>query len=348
MKNKTVKMRHILLFFLAGLISIDSQAQRIASSILLQDGTTTDSSHVFVDGEMPTFHFEGHQCENVFWSFSLFDQDGEKMICKESEKGTDAFTFKIERSLFSGLGGFQTIKYPNDSSVYIRCSVDLHHNDVIIDSVHLLLNVLPSRPKIKKATISGHFDFEAGGYEPSAELTVLCSAERMTGLMMMSYVADSFYVFQFPKDYTGVIEPVDADEKGENLYEIKYGNADWGQFYTLIARNEYGHIWGDTLFTTSIIDDPEILHFIETEHNKSTAIDDIQDDDLRVSFKDNILVIEDSSSRQIQSEVYSVNGMLINRNFSAKSIDLNYLCSGAYIVKVKSGRKTITKKVIKK
>lgn len=344
-------MKHILLVFFVGLIPINSQAQRIASTFLLQDGTTVDSSHRFVDGEMPTFYLESGQGENIFWSFSFYDKSDEKNICIKSKTDVNPFTLKIEPSLFSSfdiVSDCQKIEYPNDSSVYIRCSVDLHQGNVIIDSVPLVLNVLPSHPKIKEASIVGNFDFEGGGYNPLAELTVLFSAERMNECRFVSYVSDSLNVFQFPENSTRISYNVDINEKSKNQYEFKYEYADWGEFYTVVSYNEYGGIHGDTIFTNSIIDDAEIIHYLETIHNQSTAINEVQDDDIRIFFKNNNLIIEDSSNTQILSEIYSANGTLVNRSFPSKTIDFSNLCRGIYVVKIKSNKRTITKKIIKK
>lgn len=343
-------MKHILLVFIVSLISINCQAQNIASSIQLQDGTIVNCSHVFVDGEIPTFYSENGLCENIFWSFSVYDENGEKNICIKSEKGTDRFTFKIEPNLFpcfDYINDSQKIEYPNDPSLYIRCSVDLHQDNITIDSVPIILNILPSRPKIKKASILGNFDFKLGGYNSSAELTILFYSERMSKCRFLSYVADSLYSFQFPESYTGVYYDVDIKEKSKNSYEFKYDYADWGEFYTIAAYNKYGSVLGDTLFTNSIIEDPEIIKFLEKMYNRVT-IDEIQNDNLQISLKNNILTIEGLSNKQILYEIYSVNGRLINRRFSTKTIDLNNLCSGIYIIKIKLGEKTIIKEIFKK
>ena len=344
-------MRHILLAFFISLISINSRAQKISASILLQDGKTVDSSHIFVDGEMPTFHLEKGQYENVSWSFSFYDKKGEKIICTNSRIGINPFTFKIEPSLFLShnfVSDCQKIEYPNDYSVYTRCSVDLHQGNVIIDSIPLIINVLPSRPKVKKASIVGNFSFEEGGYNPLAKLTVLLNAERINECKLMAYVGDSLNVFQFPEISTRIFYDVDISKKSKNNYELKYNYVDWGEFYTIYSFNEYGGIHGDTIFTNSIIDDFEILQYLEKLQNQLTAINKVKDDIIRISFKNNILIIEDSSNKQILSEIYSANGTLINRSFSSRTMDLNKLSKGIYIVKIKSNKKTITKKFIKK
>ncbi|MGM9708711.1 MAG: T9SS type A sorting domain-containing protein [Prevotella sp.] len=50
----------------------------------------------------------------------------------------------------------------------------------------------------------------------------------------------------------------------------------------------------------------------------------------------------------ISTDIYTANGTLINRCFSTNTIDLNDLCRGTYIVKIKLDNKTITGKVIRK
>ena len=222
------------------MIFINVQAQSIDSSILLQDGTIVDCSHVFIDGEMPTFHVQNGSCENSRWAFSVYDKNGKKIVCEESKIGATSFSFKITPSLFSGVNlvfDCQNIEYPNDSSVYISCVVDLHKNGIITSSLPLRLNVLPSRPKKKNASILGNFNFDLGSYEPLAELTILFSSDRMKYCRIVQFISDNLDVFEFPEGYWGLNLGVDINEKSKNFYEIKYNYADWGEFYKPKIRN---------------------------------------------------------------------------------------------------------------
>ena len=339
-------VKTILFVWFIGLITTNCQAQGIASAIQLQDGTIVDCSHIFVEGEAPMFHVQDMKGEDVSWTLSFYNESGGKTVCLESDEGTDQFTFKIEPSLFSGLClDFQRIEYPNDSSVYIICSVELHHNDIIIDRVPLTLNVLPSRPKVKKASIYGDFDFEYGGYKPYGELAVQFSAERMNDFRLFSVLSDSLNVFQFPDTFWGNFDIVDINEKGTNLYEFSYNYADWGQFYTLFAYNQYGIVAGDTIFTTSLIDDSEILTYIDSVHKQITSIDEVTGGNIRLAVKHNILVIENPANSQLQSEIYSLDGTLVKKNYSSNTIDLSDLSNGIYVAKIISDKNTITQKI---
>ncbi|MGM9709966.1 MAG: T9SS type A sorting domain-containing protein [Prevotella sp.] len=341
-------MKHIILGFFISFVSICCQAQGIASTIQLQDGTIVDRSHIFLDGEAPLFHVQDIKSDDLTWTLSFYNESGGKTVCLESDAGADQFTFKIEPSLFSGLYlDFQRIEYPNDSSVYIICSVELHRGDIIIDSLPLTLNVLPSRPKVIKASIAGDFDFEYGGYEPYGELAVQFSAERMNECIMFFYHSDSLNVFQFPETFGGNYEFVDVNEVCKNIYEFKYGYADWGQFYSIDAYNQYGGVQGDTIFTTSLIENPEILSYLETIQSQIAGIAEVQDEDMRIYLNNNKLIIDGTHNMPISTDIYTANGTLINRYFSTNTIDLNDLCTGAYIVKIKLDDKTITRKIIK-
>ena len=223
--------------------------------------------------------------------------------------------------------------------------MELHHNDIIIDRVPLTLNVLPSRPKVKKASIYGDFDFEYGGYKPYGELAVQFSAERMNDFRLFSVLSDSLNVFQFPDTCWGNFDIVDINEKGTNLYEFSYNYADWGQFYTLFAYNQYGIVAGDTIFTTSLIDDSEILTYIDSVHKQITSIDEVTGGNIRLAVKHNILVIENPANSQLQSEIYSLDGTLVKKNYSSNTIDLSDLSNGIYVAKIISDKNTITQKI---
>lgn len=346
-------MKHIVLSLIICLIPIISQAQSISSAIQLNDGTIFDCSHIFIDGETLSFHAQDVQSGDIFWTLSFYNKYGGETVCIKSDEGLEKFSFTIAPSLFSGLNltsNCQLVEHPNDSSVYIACSVELHQRDIVIDRVPITLNVLPSRPKIKEASIAGNFDFEIGGYKPLTELTVLFSAERMDECRLVHFVSDSDSEseFQFPESYVVVSESVDINEKRGNHYEFKYDYADWGEFYTIGSYNKYGAIVGDTIFTNSLIDDPEILSYLEALRNQSSALNEVQNDDCQFSIHNNELIIEGLHNDQISAEIFSVNGISIKRYSSTNALDLNDLHRGIYVVKIELNNKVYYKKITKK
>lgn len=65
-------MRQVLFAIIFGTYSVICQSQCIDSVITLQDGTTVNRSHAFLDDEMPTFHARNSKDDNTKWSFNLY------------------------------------------------------------------------------------------------------------------------------------------------------------------------------------------------------------------------------------------------------------------------------------
>lgn len=161
--------------------------------------------------------------------------------------------------------------------------------------------------------------------------------------------SDNLDVFEFPEEgYWGLYIGVDINEKSKNFYEIKYNSADWGEFYKIVSCNEYGSSSGDTIFTNSLIKNPEILNYLETIRNQTSAIDVVPNMNGQISIQNNKIILEGFISSKTITEIYSANGTLVKKCYSTKTIDLNDLCSGLYIVKVISENKNKYIKINKK
>jgi hypothetical protein len=57
--------------------------------------------------------------------------------------------------------------------------------------------------------------------------------------------------------------------------------------------------------------------------------------------------VEGCNSNDVVTEIYSLDGKLVCKNIAEKKIDINCLPNAAYIVKVKTKKKLLTKKFIK-
>ena len=66
-----------------------------------------------------------------------------------------------------------------------------------------------------------------------------------------------------------------------------YNYADWGEFYKIVSCNEYGSSSGDTIFTNSLIKNPEILNYLETIRNQTSAIDVVPNTNGQISIQNN-------------------------------------------------------------
>lgn len=59
-------MKHVIFGFIVSLFAVYGQAQGIDTNIHLEDGTIVDCSHIFLDGETPTFHANDVQSKDVY------------------------------------------------------------------------------------------------------------------------------------------------------------------------------------------------------------------------------------------------------------------------------------------
>ncbi len=341
-------MKQAFFIFFFSIFSFKCLSQNIDSVVTLQDGTIVDCSHAFLDGEMPTFRLQNGKSDNIKWAFNLYDKNEKKTKVIESKNGIDNFTFKITPDLFPiYVYNCKKIEFPNDSSLYVCGSIDLYKDGTAIDSISVLLNVLPSRPKVKETSIFGNFDYQEHGYNPCANLTISFISDRMEDCMLAYFVSDSLNNYLFPKNHSLIYDVVDKLKTGNNSYELTYNFADWGQFYTIAASNKYGGLHGDTICTTDYITDPKILSFLEMLHNQITVIDNISEENYRIVICNDAITLEGCTNMDITADIFSVNGILKSRSVSTKKIYLNHLVSGTYIVRIKINHEIITKKIIR-
>ncbi len=342
-------MRQFIIFFLGAFFSQNIFSQKI-DSVIVVDGINMSCSHELLDGETVTFHLKDDTNDNIKWTLNIFDKRGNDLQVLESGAGLRSFTFNITPELIP-IESYEckTIEFYGDHSVYIYASIHLYKQDILIDSLPILLNVLPSRPMIKDVFFSGgSFDYNSLSYNSLATLKVMFLSDRIeTCYLKYHATSQDPCDSQFPKDYTLGINIVDFNKVVGGVNNFEYHHADWGEFYTICSSNKYGAVNGvDTIFTTSLITDSDVLEFLS--NLCSTGISDLNADIPRVEFTHNTLIIEGNIDPDIYTEVYSTGGSLVYRTDSQRRIDLNFLNRGVYIVRIKLNKgKTIVKKIIK-
>ena len=336
------KIFSVILFFGLSLIC---HSQNINPAIQLKDGGVVDKSHAFLDGETPTFSLQNGTSDNVQWMFCLIGNKGEKLPAAESSSGESSFSFTITPDLFPRKSDLTRMAFPNDSSVYICAAVELYKAGALIDEMPLLLDVLPSRPKVTEGSLVGTFDYEAGGYNPLSHLTLSFTSDRMDSCTFLYFFTEwngKKYVPVF-----GVMrERMNVQKKDDCNYQLEYDGLDCDDFFSIIAENKYGSVHGDTIYTNNYITDPEILDFLEKLHH-GDGIDDISNDECEIVIHNNLISVEGCNEDDIVMEIYSLDGKLAYKNIGGKKIDINSLPNAAFIVKVNYKNKLLTKKIIK-
>ena len=338
-------MKKIFSVILFCALSLICHSQNIDPAIQLKDGSVVDKSHVFLDGETPTFSLQNGTIDNVRWEFCLIGNKGEKLLAAESSIGESSFSFTITPDLFPRKSDLTRMEFPNDSSVYICAAVELYKGGALIDEMPLLLNVLPSRPKVTEGSLVGTFDYEIVGYDPLAHLSLSFKSDRMDHCTLWFFTTNwdgKKYVPEYPMWGVYMVDL----KKNNDIFQLEYEYVDCDDFFTISAGNKYGSVLGDTIYTNDYITDPEILDFLEKLLH-GVGIDNISSDECKIVAHNNLISVEGCNDDDIETAVYSLNGTLVLENKSSKKTDVNCLKKGAYLVKVKCKNKLLTKKIIK-
>lgn len=338
-------MKKIFSVILFCALSLICHSQNIDPAIQLKDGGVVDKSHAFLDGETPTFSLQNGTSDNVRWEICLIGNKGEKLLAAESSIGESSFSFTITPDLFPRKSDLTRMVFPDDSSVYICAAVELYKGGALIDEMPLLLNVLPSRPKVTEGSLVGTFDYEACGYYPLSHLTLSFTSDRMDSCTFLYFLTE-WNGKQYVPVFGVMRERMNVQRKGNNNYQLEYDGLDCDDFFSIIAENKYGSVHGDTIYTNDYITDPEVLDFLEKLLH-GVGIDNISSDECKIVTHNNLISVEGCNNDDIETAVYSLNGTLVLENKSSKKTDVNCLKKGAYLVKVKCKNKLLTKKIIK-
>ena len=338
-----MKKLFVVIFFCG--LSLLCHSQNINPAIQLKDGNVVDNSHAFLDGETPTFSLQNGTSENVKWKFCLIGKKEAREPVAESSTGESSFSFTITPDLFPRNVDRKRIEFPNDSSVYYCAAVELYKDGTLIDEMPLLLNVLPSRPKVTAGALVGTFDYELVGYNPLAHLSLSFKSDR-TGHCTLYFFTVIWDGEKYVPDWASYGVYMDNLKKNNDTFQIEYDYLDCDEFFTICAGNKYGSVNGDTICTNDYITDPEILDFLEKLHH-GVGIDDISSDECEIVIHHNLISVEGCNSNDIVMEIDSSDGKLVCKNIAEKKIDINCLPNAAYIVKVNYKNKLLTKKIIK-
>lgn len=340
-----------LLFLLALLCTNVVSAQKISRIITLPDGREVDNGHVFVAGEDATFHSEnGQTTEWEFRSYSL-NKDTLELVLK-SEKTASSFTISTAPELFRELS--HTAKRfvsDGDSSVYYKGFVYQVLQGERTDSMAVTFNLLPSRPKLVRASLYGNYDWTTDNYDGNAILDVTFTAARMDTCQLMWASTDQCFLYEFPCDgnYIWCYCGLDSLKREGKQATITITSAEWGQYYCVAVYNQYGGSLGDDrILSSDYISDPAVRERI-AQMKKRAGIAAVVSDPVRVLYQDNVLYVCNSDGRDGRLTVYTLSGLAVKCQESLADMDLSDCTLGIYIVKVEYGQnESFTTKIIKR
>lgn len=342
-------MKYLICIVLC-LFKIVCYAQQIDPNITLGDGRTVNCTHAFLDGESATFTLRGdYPSEKIKWRLSIRRKKKSPVAVLDSEIGCEDFTFNTNPNLLKFLGmnrECQRIKFPGDSSVYIKGTVYLTEAENCLDSMNILFNVLPSSPIVKNAVLTGIFNFARGDFNSEAQLNVSFTSNLMERCYVALVQCDTVHPFICPKDQLWIVEWKNSVDE-HKIHKVEQKNVDWGEFYIIGAGNEYGSSSGDTICTTCLIKDPDIINAIVNEEPPTLSIHKPSTYDNQLYFDGEVIHFPDKDSNALYIKIYNYCGHLLFQGFIQNEISMKEYPHGLYIIQGKYNNKTLTKKIIK-
>lgn len=335
-------------------ITMPSLAQTISNEVTLADGRVVDITHVFEDGDDPTFKISGghYGCKLAVGLYCERHKDlsggySSEYQALNEQISNDYFTLKLENVNWDGTIitlPYQRIIPPmrfivnSNESPYIKGKVYLIDNyENILDSKEISFNVLPTKPIIQNVTYSNcyidnfntSFNYLIGQWNMDI---VYSSAERINIIQSLCWSKS--------KDNSkfSLIEPRTTEQGMSGI--IKYSNdkMDWGIWIYALAINKYGAVSSDTICSTDYITDPEILARIEEWRLQQAGVNEIDSPTNTLTFKlhhDHISIDIAPSliGKAIISDCY---GRLTTAIFDNDGIDISQLSPGVYILLIEA------------
>ena len=138
-----------------------SSAQVLDKVIVVNNSYEVMTEHTFVDGDSLKFSVI---CDDVVnhnfeWEACIEIQDNSFMSLIKRHVTSNSFGFSVSPSLFTQ-SNIKRIEFQNDSCIYYHTKVFLYEDAVVLDSLSLHINVLPSKPKFVRLSLDGIFDYE--------------------------------------------------------------------------------------------------------------------------------------------------------------------------------------------
>lgn len=342
-----------LFLFTSLIYSIVSSAQVIDRSIVVNNINKVTQDYAFLDGDVLSFRIKRNSVEkcSLNWELSIELKDNSFIPLIQEDIVNDSFSFTITPELFKQDNlKYRRIETNDNSSIYYHAVIVLHNNNAVVDTMSISINVLPSIPRIVSASLEGVFEYEQCSYNDQAELFASFTAHSMDKCYLAFIQSrDSLFLQTYPKDYMITYIPIDfvGDDNG---YSIKYGASDWGQYYKIMALNNYGCVFSmDAIHTTKLINDPNIISAIEQSY-QSTNIKNLSPDSANhiISCKDNKIFLNTSFGVRTPIKIFSLEGRLVLSDTITDFIDISFLPKGVYFVKVLfSMGKYVSCKIIK-
>lgn len=351
-------MRTATIFFVIMVLGIvmPSLAQTISNEVTLADGRVVDITHIFEDGDDPTFKTTDPTGQ-FYWTLELYCKPYSDSNGNEQQKFTlydcnfsNNFSILLKEIKWGGyIEYLQTSVYPikyidaENRDIYYKGRVSASKSTgERIGSIEVTFNLAPSMPSLSSINYS-YEDiriYPTGFPYLDGIWNVHIKCNRCTCLLIDRTNShgghyNSNHLFTLREE---VISPKDLAVDIDMTYKMLPG-INWGVWATVIAYNSYGTaISSDTVCSTDYITDPEILARIEEWRLQQAGVNEIDSPTNTITFKlhhDHISVGIAPSliGKAIISDCY---GHLTTAIFDNDDIDITQLSPGIYILLIEA------------
>lgn len=306
-----------LIFLFSNSIAIYSE--NLISDSIYQSGISYDFNHVF--SEASPLHFSLIDSEVTGkWSCALM-ANNENMIDISVDALGGYCNFDPRSVPFSiwqdeAFRTFNSLDNRDEFTLY----VSFRSESGKYDERSIQLALLPSRPSINNIQFEYCYDWEYDQIYPNGTLSFEIEANNSNSFFL--HHSESFLP---PSD--NVFFPFVKEFKVGNNATLSYG-ADWGEYISVSAGNDFGFVHSDTLYTTDYIRDENVINRINEILNSVSnipAIDDV------ISFSwDNKIIRFETVPRHCS--VYSLEGNKVNVACEKGEINLSNMKDGIYIL----------------
>ena len=317
--------------------SIGAHSENLISESVYQAGSYYDFNHIFSDASPLQFSLNDSNISGE-WSCILKSNSDKTLDMPIDSQGEycnfDPRSVPFQIWQENAFRTFNSFDNRDEFTLYVSFSSENGYSDT--RSVRLAL--LPCRPSINNIQFEYMYDWEFDQIYPNGNFYFQVEANNAKSFFLHyseSFIPPSENVFfTFVKEF-----------EEENRVNISY-NADWGEYISVSARNEFGFVNSDTLYTTDYILDENVIDRINellNLANHSVVLDD------EISFNwDNEILRFNKMPQQLS--VYSLDGRKLNLVFGNEEINLSNMKNGIYIISYYDDKtkQYITHKILKK
>lgn len=206
------------------------------------------------------------------------------------------------------------------------------------DERSVRLGLLPCRPSLNNIQFKYQYDWTYDQIYPNGTFSFEVEANNSKTFFLhysKSFLPPSKNIFfAFTKEF-----------QEENHAVISY-DADWGEYVTVSAGNEFGFVNSDTIYTTDYIQDENVIKRINEILGSASNIPVIEN---AIPFSwDNEIIRFYTMPRHVC--VYSIEGRIVHISSGKGEIDLSNMKDGIYILSYYEERtnRYINYKILKK